>query len=100
MHCLRLWSFAALALLGFQAQAQTLSLEDAQHRAVERSRQVVAQNASIRASQEMAVAGGQLPDPGLKVGGDNLPVKGPDQFSAKRDFIARRPIPLRQRETH
>src|ERR1700674_3894098 len=40
-----------------------LTLADAQHRAVERSRQLAAQDASITASREMAVAAGQFPDP-------------------------------------
>jgi outer membrane protein TolC len=99
MHCLRLWSCAALALIALPALAQTLSLEDAQHRAVERSRQVAAQNASIRASQEMSVAAGQLPDPVLKMGIDNLPVNGPDQLSTTRDFMTMRRIGLMQEMT-
>jgi outer membrane protein TolC len=96
---LRLWSCAALALIALPALAQTLSLEDAQHRAVERSRQVAAQNASIRASQEMSVAAGQLPDPVLKMGIDNLPVNGPDQLSTTRDFMTMRRIGLMQEMT-
>jgi outer membrane protein TolC len=99
MHCFRFWSCAVLALLGLPAQAQTLSLEDAQHRAVERSRQIVAQNASIKASQEMSVAAGQLPDPVLKLGVDNLPVEGPDRFSVTRDFMTMRRIGLMQEMT-
>jgi outer membrane protein TolC len=99
MHCLRLWSCASLASLALSAQAQSLSLEDAQHRAVERSLQVAAQNAAIRASQEMSVAAGQLPDPVLKMGIDNLPVNGPDQFSVTRDFMTMRRIGLSQEMT-
>ena len=90
---------AALALAGAPALAQTLSLEEAQHRAVQRSRQVAAQNAAIRASQEMSVAAGQLPDPVLKMGIDNLPVNGPDQFSTTRDFMTMRRIGLSQELT-
>ena len=40
-----------------------LSLADAQRRAVERSRQVSAQESALVAAQQMAVAAGQLPDP-------------------------------------
>ena len=99
MHCLRLWSCAALALCALSAQAQSLSIQDAQRRAVERSRQVVAQNAAITASQEMSVAAGQLPDPVLKMGIDNLPINGPDQFSATRDFMTMRRIGIAQELT-
>ena len=84
MHCmLKPWSCAALALLALSAQAQPLTLQDAQRRAVERSRQVVAQDAAVLASREMSVAAGQLPDPVLKAGIDNLPVNGPAQPIAK-----------------
>src|SRR5438034_11639332 len=46
-----------LALWGTHALAQApLTLAEAQHRAVERSRQLVAQDSAIVASREMAVA--------------------------------------------
>src|SRR5258706_6009399 len=80
------------------AHAQ-LSLPDVQRRAVERSRQVAAQDAAVTASREMAVAAAQLPDPVLKLGVDNLPVNGPDQFSATRDFMTMRRIGLMQEMT-
>jgi len=90
---------ATLALGALWAQAQSLSLEEAQRRAVQRSQQVVAQNAAITASQEMAVAAGQLPDPVLKMGVDNLPVSGPDSWSASRDCMTMRRIGVMQEIT-
>jgi len=80
------------------AQAQ-LSLPDVQRRAVERSRQVAAQDAAVTASREMAVAAAQLPDPVLKLGVDNLPVNGADRFSLTRDFMTMRRIGLMQELT-
>ena len=94
-----LWLSAALALAAAAAHAQSLSLQDAQRRAVERSQQVVAQNAAVTASREMAAAAGQLPDPVLKIGVDNLPVNGPDQFSVTRDFMTMRRIGVMQELT-
>ena len=91
--------YAVPALVAVSANAQTLSLQDAQRRAVERSRQVVALDAVVRASREMAVAAGQLPDPVLKMGIDNLPVNGPDQFSVSRDFMTMRRIGVMQELT-
>jgi outer membrane protein TolC len=88
-----------LVCLGMPAFGQTLSLPEAQRRAVERSRQVVAQNATVTASREMSVAAGQLPDPVLKMGIDNLPVNGPDQFSVTRDFMTMRRIGVMQELT-
>ena len=91
--------YAALVLGMLSAHAQTLSLQEAQRRAVERSRQVAAQDAAVRASREMAVAAGQLPDPVLKAGIDNLPINGEDRFSVTRDFMTMRRIGVMQELT-
>jgi outer membrane protein TolC len=76
-----------------------LTLSEAQRRAVERSQLVVAQDASVTASREMAVAASQLPDPVGKVGINNLPVNGPDAFSLTRDFMTMRSIGVMQEFT-
>ncbi len=90
---------AGMAFAHAAALAQPLSLEDAQRRAVERSRQLAAQDATTAASREMALAAGQLPDPVLKLGVDNLPVTGADQFSLGRDFMTMRRIGVMQELT-
>ena len=94
----------ALLLLCSAAQAApaltlTLTLAEAQRRAVERSRQLAAQDSSVLAAREMAAAAGQLPDPVLRLGVDNLPVDGADQFSLTRDFMTQRRIGLAQEFT-
>jgi outer membrane protein TolC len=76
-----------------------LTLAEAQRRAGEQSRQLVAQDAAISASRESAVAAGQLPDPVLRLGIDNLPIDGPDQFSLTRDFMTMRRIGIMQELT-
>jgi len=81
------------------ALAQPLSLGDAQRRALERSRQLAAQDSAVRSSREMAVAAGQLPDPVLKMGVDNLPINGEDRFSFTRDFMTMRRIGIMQELT-
>lgn len=86
--------FAALP-----AYAQMLTLEEAQRLGVERSRQLAAQDSAVAASREMAVAAGQLPDPVLKLGVDNLPVDGQDRFSFTRDFMTMRRIGIVQELT-
>jgi outer membrane protein TolC len=90
----------ALALPGpvFSADAP-LTLAEAQRRAVERSRQTSAQDSAIAASREMALAAGQLPDPVLKLGIENLPIEGPDQFSLTRDFMTMSRIGVMQEFT-
>jgi outer membrane protein TolC len=76
--------------------AEPLSLAEAQALALGRSQQLAANNVSIAASRQMAVAAGQLPDPVLKLGVDNLPVNGPDRLSLSRDFMTMRRIGLMQ----
>src|SRR5258706_1866510 len=90
---------AALGLGARSAHAQTLTLEEAQRRAVDRSRQLAAQASAVRSSREMAVAAGQLPDPVLKAGIDNLPINGEDRFSVTRDFMTMRRIGIMQELT-
>lgn len=86
-------SFSALAM------EPPLSLGQAQQLAVAHSQQIVAQNQAIIASREMAVAAGQLADPVLKVGIDNLPVNGPDRGSLTSDFMTMRRVGVMQELT-
>ena len=89
-----------LALWATRAAAQApLTLAEAQHRAVERSRQLVAQDSAITASREMAVAAAQLPDPVATLGINNLPINGPDSFSLTRDFMTMTSVGVMQEFT-
>src|SRR6266436_8430656 len=99
MHAVLKCSCVALALATLSAQAQTLTLQEAQRQAVDRSRLLSAQDSAVRASREMAVAAGQLPDPVLKMGVDNLPINGEDRFSVTRDFMTMRRIGVMQELT-
>ena len=76
--------------------ADPLSLEQALRIAVSRSPQLQAQQALAIAARGQAVAAGQLPDPVLKLGIDNLPVDGPDRGSLSRDFMTMRRIGVMQ----
>jgi outer membrane protein TolC len=79
--------------------AAPLSLPDAQRRALERSRQLNAHDSSVASSLEMAKAAGQLPDPVLRLGIDNVPIEGSDRFSLTRDFMTMRRIGVMQEVT-
>ena len=86
---------AAIAALGLAAgapmwAAEPLSLQQAQRIAAGRSLQLTAQDLLARAAREQGVAAGQLPDPVLKLGINNLPVSGPDKYSLTRDFMTMR----------
>jgi len=89
-----------VALSGVASGAEApLTLAEAQRLAVERSFQIPAQDAAIAAARDRAVAAGQLPDPVLRLGIDNLPADGPDQFSLTRDFMTMRRIGVMQEIT-
>lgn len=81
------------------ASESPLTLSNAQQLAVTRSRQLIAQDMAVTASREMAVAAGQLPDPIVKAGIDNLPVSGPDRGSLTGDFMTMRRIGVMQELT-
>ncbi len=76
--------------------ADPLTLIEAQRIAVDRSQQLLAQGALTAAAREQAVAAGQLPDPVLKFGIDNLPANGSDRGSLTRDFMTMRRIGVMQ----
>lgn len=97
------YRIAAAALVVATASAswaaEPLTLVEAQRIAVGRSQQLIAQGALTAAAREQAVAAGQLPDPVLKFGIDNLPADGPDRGSLTRDFMTQRRIGLSQEIT-
>ena len=88
------------AFIGCVAHAQpALTFDQALRLAQERSRNLVAQDYAASAAREMAIAAGQLPDPTLTAGINNLPINGPDQFSLTRDFMTMRSISVMQELT-
>lgn len=98
------WALLSLGLtanaLPSTALAQTtLSFAQAQRIAIGRSNQLLARDASVKAAREMAVAAGQLPDPVVRAGIDNLPVDGSDRYSLARDFMTMRRIGVMQEMT-
>lgn len=76
--------------------APALTLEQALRLAQERSHQLVAQVALATSARHMAVAAGQLPDPVLKAGINNMPVNGPDAYTLTRDPLTMRSIGVMQ----
>ncbi len=94
-------SIALCVALGTQAAlAQSpLSLERAVAAATGRSQLVIAADAQALAARETATAAGQLPDPVLKLGINNLPIDGPDRYSVTRDFMTMRSVGVVQELT-
>ena len=92
-------AFLLAAAMPVAFGAPPLTLPEAQRRALERSRQLDAFDASITSSRQLAIAAGQLPDPVLRVGVDNVPADGGDRFSLTRDFMTMRRIGVMQEVT-
>ncbi|WP_229515540.1 TolC family protein [Paraburkholderia terrae] len=90
--------FAALILTSVAAYAQEtpVTLDAALQAATDHSAAMGAAQASVRASSEAAVRAGQLPDPTLKAGVDNLPVTGPQKYTIGQDFMTMRRIGIEQ----
>jgi outer membrane protein TolC len=92
--------FGAFALSHNAAGAEApLTLGQARHLAIDRSRQLPAQDYAAAASRDMAVAAKQLPDPVLKFGVDNLPINGADRYSLTSDFMTARRVGVMQEFT-
>lgn len=75
------------ALLPAFALAGPLTLDQALDLAVRHSEAARAARAGVTSATEAATAAGQLPDPTLRVGVENLPVTGSDRFSTTRDSM-------------
>lgn len=90
----------ALALAaGALAAPPQLTLAEAQRLALQRSRQLAGADLEADAARQLAVVAGQLPDPVLKAGIDNLPVSGADRFSTGADFMTMRRVGVSQELT-
>jgi len=89
----------AAPILAHAQAAPTLSLEEAVALATSRAASAETSHGSIESAMQMAVAAGQLPDPVLKLGLNNVPVTGPDQFSLTRDFMTMRSVSVMQEFT-
>jgi outer membrane protein TolC len=89
---------AALAalLLPAPAVAASLTLDHALDLAVQRSESARAARAGVAGAAQAARAAGQLPDPMLSVGVENLPVTGADRFSSTADSMTMKRIGISQ----
>ncbi|GLC92660.1 transporter [Cupriavidus sp. TA19] len=88
------WSHAAAA----QA-APNLSLAESVALATTHAGNAESSVGAVESAMQMAVAAGQLPDPVLKLGLNNVPLNGPDQFSLTRDFMTMRSVSVMQEFT-
>ncbi len=94
-HLLRSVALTAAWLPAF-ALAAPLTLEQALDLAVQRSESTRAARAGALSAAESARAAGQLPDPTLQAGIDNLPVTGAGAFRTTSDSMTMKRIGISQ----
>lgn len=90
---------AALAMLvsfASTVHAEPLSFDAALALAVNEHPALMANAAQLDAAREAAIPAGELPDPKLALGIDNLPVEGSDRYSLSRDSMTMRRIGVMQ----
>jgi outer membrane protein TolC len=91
------WLVIAGALaLAAPALAQVLTLEEALKTGEAQSPRLAAQRSAVAATSQQVGRAGELPDPKLRLGIENLPVSGADRFRYDRDFMTMRAIGVMQ----
>src|SRR5947209_2747846 len=91
--------FIGLAFAGPLAHAgstEPLPLAEALKIGERDSPRLAAQGAALAAANELVPRAGELPDPKLRIGVDNLPVNGADRFRYDSDFMTMRKIGVMQ----
>ena len=87
---------AVATSFGWAAEGVTLSLAEALKIGEKTSPRLVAQGAALAAARELVSRAGELPDPKLRIGIDNLPVNGADRYRYDADFMTMRKIGVMQ----
>lgn len=93
------WTLAAALLIllpALSAQAAALSLDDALRLAERNAPSLQARQEQITAARNAVLPAGELPDPRLNLGLQNLPVDGSDRWSTNRDFMTMQVVGLAQ----
>lgn len=70
----------------------TLSFEAALAQGLAHASNLQVRGMALATARAQQIAAGQLPDPRLSVGVENLPVSGPDAYSLGRDFMTMRRV--------
>ncbi|QXI45407.1 TolC family protein [Pseudomonas wayambapalatensis] len=93
------WTLAATLLIllpALSAQATALSLDDALRLAERNAPSLQARQEQVTAARNAVLPAGELPDPRLNLGLQNLPVDGSDRWSTNRDFMTMQVVGLAQ----
>jgi outer membrane protein TolC len=84
---MQFWLSVVAVLVAGTAGAQPLSLQDALRAADAYSSRLAAQRQAVTAAEHQSARAGELPDPRLRLGIENLPITGPDRFRYGADSM-------------
>ena len=91
------WLFVMATLtVAATARTQALTLEEALKIGETQSPRLAAQRHALNAAEQQTGRAGELPDPKLRLGIENLPVSGPDAWRTNSDSMTTRAIGLMQ----
>ncbi len=96
MRMRKAWALIGAVALAPAAHAEPLSFTEAVARAAAESPLTEARAHAVRAAERSVGPAGQLPDPQLVLGVENVPVEGPDAYRLDRDFMTMRSIGIMQ----
>jgi outer membrane protein TolC len=85
-----------MLLFALPSQAASLSLDDALQLAERNAPSLTAQAAKLEAAKSAAIPAGELPDPKLALGLQNVPIEGDDRWSLDRDFMTMQTVGVMQ----
>jgi len=85
-----------ILLPAVSAQATTLSLDEALQLAERNAPSLQARQEQASAARNLVIPAGELPDPRLNLGVQNLPIEGADRWSLNRDFMTMQVVGLSQ----
>ena len=85
-----------IAPLAAAQDGAPLALDEAIELGLARSFRVASQRAAVEAAHEMSARAGELPDPKLRFGIDNLPITDSDRFRYDRESMTMRRIGVMQ----
>jgi outer membrane protein TolC len=89
-------SLALAMAFALPVHGQALTLEEALRIGESQSPRLAAQRHALSAADEQTQRAGELPDPKLRLGIENLPVSGADRFRYDRDFMTSRAVGFSQ----
>lgn len=95
-------AFSALALgcLAYSPPSQALGWQDALTQAELHASELSEKQHALAAARSESISAGELPDPQLVTGVDNLPVQGGEAWSTTRDFMTMQRIGVMQSVTN